>query len=367
MRKPAGWRRLMPALRSYFIFFTLTGFIITCCLLLFLHTISIETGVSYTESGISLAAKLTFLNAMLLSLLFTVIDGIRRRFMVDRPVRCIIQASERLTKGDFSVRLKSFRDSAGMQGWNEIIYNFNRMAQELSGMETLRTDFVANVSHELKTPLAVLRNYAVLLQEPCLPEEQRLVYAQEMDRTAQRLAGLVTNILRLNKLENQRIYPNRTRLDLGEQLCACLLDFEDEWEKKHLELQTSLEPSVWLEADPELLALVWNNLISNAVKFTPPGGCIALTLTADGENAVVTVADTGIGISREVGAHIFEKFYQGDSSHAPQGNGLGLALVRRVIDIVGGSISVESEPGKGSRFTVRIRRCTDETAENYSA
>lgn len=146
------------------------------------------------------------------------------------------------------------------------------------------------------------------------------------------------------------------RCDLGEQLCECLLSFESTWESKAIDIETDIAEGVTVEADRELLALVWNNLFSNAFKFTESGGKVSLTLRTEGDYALVSVSDTGCGIPPEVGRHIFEKFYQGDTSHASQGNGLGLALVKRVLDIIGGEISVESEVGKGSSFTVRIAR-----------
>ena len=164
------------------------------------------------------------------------------------------------------------------------------------------------------------------------------------------------NILRLNKLESQSIYPKAESYDLGEQLCACLLEFEDAWEKKNLNIESAIEDGITVSTDAELMTLVWNNLFSNAIKFTENGGTVSLTLASDGEDAVVSVADSGCGISADVGVHIFEKFYQGDTSHSCEGNGLGLTLVKRVIDITGSEISVSSEVGKGTTFTVRIRR-----------
>ena len=167
---------------------------------------------------------------------------------------------------------------------------------------------------------------------------------------------MMTNILKLNRLENQQIYPNPTTFDLGEQLCESLLPYESTWERKNIEIEPDIEENVLVSADAELLSLVWNNLFSNAFKFTEDGGKVTLILTADETYATVKVSDTGCGMSAEVGAHIFEKFYQGDTSHATQGNGLGLALVKRVVDIIEGEISVESAIGVGTTFTVRIRR-----------
>ena len=340
-------------------FFLLMAFVITCCMILFLNMMTRATSFELTQEYIEQAAKVTFLNVALLSLLCTVIDGIRRRIMVKRPVKRIVSAAEQIMKGDFSVRIPSLRSADKMSGFDVIADYFNQMAEELSGTETLRTDFIANVSHELKTPLAVIQNYGTLLQQPSLSEEKRQEYAKAITNTSRRLANLITNILKMNKLENQQIYPKAETYELGEQLCECLLAFESAWEEKDLEIETDVEEEVLVDTDAELLSLVWNNLFSNAVKFTEPGGTISLSLKAEGEFAIVRVSDTGCGISSEVGKHIFEKFYQGDTSHAAQGNGLGLALVKRVIDIVGGDISVSSEVGKGSTFTVKLRREPD--------
>jgi signal transduction histidine kinase len=230
------------------------------------------------------------------------------------------------------------------------------MARELEGVETLRTDFIANVSHEMKTPLSVIKNYSSLLLEKELPHDKRIEYAKGISNNAKKLSDMMTNILKLNRLENQQIFPQPTEFDLGEQLCQCLLQFEDIWEEKELEIETDIQDDVRIKSDPELLSLVWSNLISNAVKFTPEGGTIGVALNADERNVIVSVRDTGYGIDPETGKHIFEKFYQGDTSHATQGNGLGLALVKRVVDILQGEISVQSTPGQGSTFTVRIRR-----------
>ena len=348
--------RVLFAVRRYLLFFFSLSFVITCCMLLFLHNMAGTGEVIFTETGIRYAAWITFGNVLFLSLVCTMIDAVQRKFTVERPVRRIVQAADKMMKGDFSVRIRPLHGADGQDGFDEIISCFNKMAEELSGTETLRTDFIANVSHELKTPLAVIKNYGVMLQQPSLPEAQRLEYAKAVSDAAGRLADLISNILKLNKLENQQIFPQKQVYNLGEQLCGCLLAFEGVWEEKQLQIDTDLQEGVYVETDAELMTLVWNNLFSNAIKFTDPGGSIFLRLKTQGPQAVVQVTDTGCGIAPEVGKHIFEKFYQGDASHATQGNGLGLALVRRVIDIVGGDISVESESGKGSTFTVKIRR-----------
>ena len=355
--KEASRKRLLSGIQRYVIFFLLMAFVITCCMFLFFSLLG-TTGIDFTKESIRPAAILTFGNVVLLSLLCTIIDGIRRRYMVERPVKRIIAACEKIMQGEFSTRIEPL-SGIDADGFNIIIRYFNKMAEELSGTETLRTDFIANVSHELKTPLAVMQNYGTMLQQPGLSEEKRLEYAKAITESSRRLADLITNILKLNKLENQQIFPDKQTYNLGEQLCECLLSFENVWEQKNIEIDTDIEEDVSVESDAELLTLVWNNLFSNAMKFTESGGTVSLKLKSDGQWAVVQVSDTGCGISPEVGKHIFEKFYQGDTSHATQGNGLGLALVKRVVDIVGGDISVSSEVGKGTTFTVKIRRNGD--------
>ena len=348
--------RWLFALRRYITFFLLMAFIISCCMILFLNMMTRSANLELTQEHIERAANVTFLNVILLSFLCTIVDEIRRKFMVGRPVGQIIKAAEQMMTGDFSVRIPPLHGIANADGFGVIADYFNQMAQELSGTETLRTDFIANVSHELKTPLAVIQNYGTMLQQQDLPENKRLEYAKAITDASRRLANLITNILKLNKLENQQIFPKAETYDLGEQLCECLLTFERAWEDKALDIETDVEAEVMINSDGELLSLVWNNLFSNAIKFTEPGGSLALSLHTTGDFAVVQVSDTGCGIPPEVGRHIFEKFYQGDTSHAAQGNGLGLALVKRVIEIVGGDISVNSAVGRGSTFTVRIRR-----------
>ena len=332
-------------IQTFLIFFTLVAFVITCCFFLFLHNIEIPRGM------LDDAAKLTFLNVLILTLIFSAGDIYRRKKTVDEPVQQIQEALDQITAGDFTVRLDP---GTGYHSFSRVMESINRMTQELGSVETLRTDFIANVSHEMKTPLAVMRNYGTLLQSPDLSEEERIRYAKAITDGSRRLGELMTNILKLNRLENQQIYPQAREYDLGEQLCRCLLQFESRWEENDIEIDTDIAEDVTIRMDEELLELVWNNLLSNAFKFTEPGGKVSLKLSAENGFATVSVSDTGCGMSPEVGAHIFEKFYQGDTSHATAGNGLGLALVKRIIDITGGTISVSSTPGVGSTFTVRL-------------
>lgn len=348
--------RILRAVSNYLLFFLLVAFLVTCCITLFTTTLMDSLGIVLTGENLASAAKLTFLNVIALSLLFTVIDALRRKLTVERSVRHIAEAAKKIVAGDFSVRVKPIRRFGIDDSFHEIMDCFNRMAQELSSVETLRTDFISNVSHEMKTPLAVMQNYGTLLQAPNLSDEARIEYAKGVTDGSRRLADMMTNILKLSKLENQNIFPLAEEYDLSEQLCDILLQYESIWEREEIEIETDISEDVTIRADRELLALVWNNLLSNAFKFTPHGGTVSLTLTATDQHASVKVQDTGCGMSAETGAHIFEKFYQGDTSHATQGNGLGLALVKRVVDIMHGEIRVESAVGKGTTFTVTISR-----------
>lgn len=356
MKKRNTYEKILFAVNEYIVFFVLVAFVTTCCMMLFLSVMGNSLDLVLTEENITLAAKLTFGNVLLLSFVFTAFDIIRRKLTVERPVKRITEATEKMMQGDFSVRIQPISRVGMDDKFNEIIECFNKMVEELSSVETLRTDFIANVSHEMKTPLAVMQNFGTLLQADDLPDDKRIEYAKGVCDGSKRISDMMTNILKLNRLENQNIYCNATEYNLSEQLCECLLQFENVWEKSNIEIETEIAEDVMVNADAELLYLVWNNLLSNAFKFTPEGGVVALSMEVDDDYAVIKVKDTGCGMTAEVGAHIFEKFYQGDTSRATQGNGLGLALVKRVIDIMEGEISVESTLGEGSTFTVKLRR-----------
>jgi len=356
MRKTKFEHKVARGIYNYLMFFLVVAFLVSCSTMLFVSTLRDTLNLQLTKENLNVAAKLTFGNVILLSVLFTVIDAVRRKLTTERITKHIAEAAKRVVQGDFSVRITPVNSLGADEKFDEIIRCFNTMAEELGSVETLRTDFIANVSHEMKTPLAVMQNYGTLLQMPGLEEEKRIEYAKGVTEGSRRLADMMTNILKLNRLEKQQIYPKTEEYDLGEQLCECLLQFENIWEEKQIEIETEIAENVTVNTDAELLSLVWNNLFSNAFKFTPEGGKVSLVLEATEHHAIVKVSDTGCGMSPETGAHIFDKFYQGDTSHATQGNGLGLALVKKVVDILQGEISVESAVGKGSTFIVKFRR-----------
>lgn len=274
----------------------------------------------------------------------------------EMPMRRLADATAKVAAGDFSVYVPTIHTADKIDYIDIMITDFNKMVEELGSIETLKTDFVSNVSHEMKTPIAIIKNYAELLEAGQIPDETRIEYAESIESAATRLSNLIGNILRLNRLEHQRITPELESYDLCRQLCDCVLQFEDAWEEKNIELEMDVEDRAVIRADESLMELVWNNLISNAIKFMEPGGCLKVRQITDLEKGqlVVAVSDTGCGMSKENVTHIFDKFYQGDTSHAKEGNGLGLALVKRVLELMGGSICVISEEGKGSTFTVTM-------------
>lgn len=302
-----------------------------------------------------LIAILILILITILAAFCTLCDFIRRKIMVDVPVAKILDATEKIATGDFATRIDIENSPSKYTEFDAISENLNIMAAELSKSEVLKNDFISNVSHEMKTPLAIIGNYADALADPDLDPETRVKYAQTLSSASKRLSGLVTDILKLNKLQNQEIKPEITRFNLGGILAECALEFESKIEDKNINLSCDLQ-DVYISSSEPLLEIVFTNLISNAVKFTEDGGAIFLHLTENDGTVTVTVTDTGCGMSSEVGMRIFEKFYQGDTSHSNEGNGLGLPLVKKVIDILGGEISVESEVGKGSTFAVVLKK-----------
>ena len=271
----------------------------------------------------------------------------------EEPLHRLAEATEKVAGGDFSVYIPPLHTADRLDYMDIMLVDFNKMVEELGSIETLKTDFFSNVSHEIKTPLAVIQNNAELLRMDELTDTQR-EYADTIYHSSRRLADLISNILKLNKLEKQNITPDVQVYDVCAQLAECALGYEEAWERKELDFDADMEDRAFVAADPALMELVWNNLFSNAVKFTEPGGTVTLTERSDENYVYVTVRDTGCGMDENTKKDIFEKFYQGDTSHATAGNGLGLALALRVLQLNHFDIQVESAPGKGSAFTVTM-------------
>ena len=290
----------------------------------------------------------------IVALLFGFITNRQIRAGYDRPMRRLSDAAKRVAEGDFSVYVEPVHTSDKYDYIDVMFTDFNVMVQELGSIETLKNDFVANVSHEIKTPLAVIKNYTSALKKDNLSPEARTEYIDTVINAADNLSSLISNILRLNKLDNQEIEHSAEEFDLCRQLCDCALLFEPLWEERGIEFCAELEERATISVPRDMVEIVWNNLLSNALKFTPPGGCVTLTQTSDADTVTVSVTDTGCGMTVETQKRVFDKFYQGDTSHSGEGNGLGLALAHRVVDKLGGTLSVTSAPGAGSTFAVTL-------------
>ena len=265
-----------------------------------------------------------------------------------KPIERLSKGLRRVSTGDFSVRLKEKSMFAAIR---EMYGDFNAMAKELAGVETLRSDFVSNVSHEFKTPLAAIEGYATLLQDKNLSSDKAQEYLGKIISNAHKLSILTGNILNLSKLENQNNVPNRKPFDLSEQIRKTILMLESAWEEKNISFDLSL-PDIQYSGDAGMLFHVWYNLIGNAIKFSEKNSAIRIDLRTAENKVYVTVEDHGCGIDEQTLPHIFEKFYQGDTSHSADGNGLGLALVKRIVILCGGEILVKSEKNTGSECTV---------------
>ena len=288
--------------------------------------------------------------------IFFLVTTVQKNRRFNRPLLRLSQAAKNVSEGDFSVYVEPIHRIDKYDYIDVLFEDFNKMVEELGTIETLKSDFISNVSHEIKSPLAVIQSYASALQKRNISDAERSDYTNTIINASKRLSGLVSNILKLNKLENQEIRPAAAPYDICRQLCECVLTFEQQLEIKKITIEAEIEDHRDVNADENLLEIVWNNLISNAVKFCSIGGRITICQTTETEFVRISVSDDGCGMDEMTINHIFDKFYQADSSHSQEGNGLGLSLVLRVIEIVKGSISVESEPGKGTKFTVLLKK-----------
>lgn len=266
------------------------------------------------------------------------------------PVTRLSEASRQIARGEFGLNLTY---DGTIPEFQDTYQSFNTMAKELSAIETLRSDFIANVSHEFKTPLTAIEGYAMLLQDHELPQKEQAECAEKILQSAGRLSTLVSNILMLTKLEQQTGVVEKAPFWLDEQLRQVMVGLEPLWGAKDLELDLELEPLRY-NGSEDLLYHVWSNLLSNAVKFSPNGGVLSVRLEKREKSAVFTVTDRGPGMTADVQRHIFDKFYQGDQSRRQEGSGLGLPLAKRITQLCGGTISVQSQPGQGSTFTVTL-------------
>lgn len=290
---------------------------------------------------------------LIITIVISIVLGSLLTMFVSRrvlqPIRDLSYATNLVARGKFDVRVKPTKD----REYDQLVSNFNRMAEELSGIETLRGDFISNVSHEFKTPLASIQGFAKLLEDENITDEERSEYTQIIISETSRLSKLTSDILRLSKLENQNTILNKHRFSIDEQIRKILLVLEPEWNKKNIDLDISLD-TVYYFGNEELMAQIWQNIINNAIKFTPVGGKIGVRLFSNEKNITVRISDNGPSIPPDKLERIFDKFYQADNSRKTEGNGLGLALVKRIVDLSNGRLYVENLYEGGVCFVVEL-------------
>ena len=334
--------KLSPRMRTYYI-------LIVAVIVLF--SFGAIAGLLYLLEGLGVIPSLGIYTLISLLLVSGITVALMSYFIGRRvltPLVKLSSASKEVARGNFDVTVS---DSSKMEEVQSTFRNFNAMVRELKSISTLSSDFIANVSHEFKTPLSVIEGYAMLLQDDRLTAQEREDYLNKILVNTRRLNTLVGNILMLSKMETKPLPEQYTRFRLDEQLRQVVAQLEPQWSAKGISFRVRLD-EVELLGWEQVLPYVWSNLISNANKFSPSGSVIALTLLEQRECAVVTVSDRGCGMEPDVQERIFEKFYQGDTSHKAEGNGLGLALVRQIVELSQGVVEVESQPGKGSTFRV---------------
>ena len=267
-----------------------------------------------------------------------------------KPVSALTEGTKKVAEGDFGIVIPI--SSNKRTELTVLTESFNKMAKELSLINMLNNDFINNVSHEFKTPISSIQGFATVLIGTELTEEQK-EYAEIIVHESERLTRLITNILKLTKLENQAIITEKEEFLLDEQIRHSILLMQSEWSKKNIDININLS-EVSCVANAELTQQIWHNLLSNAIKFSCENGQIDVSCYMCGNNAIVTIRDYGIGMDRTTLAHVFDKFYQGDTSHSGEGNGLGLSLVSRIVELCDGTIDVSSEIGEGSEFIVKV-------------
>lgn len=307
----------------------------------------LKSGLLTLDSFRTGAVTLLFL--FLMSLCFWIIVALVISCIYLRPLKRLTDSTKKVASGDFSVRF----ELNGLENSNQLLQSLNAMVEELGSMETLRDDFVSNISHEFKTPIASIHGFARLLKKGNLSAEQQNEYLDIILSESERLSTMSKNILLLSKLDNTPRLTDVTTFPLDEQIRRTLLILNRQMEEKNIDLDFEMERH-YISGNEELLTQVWINLLGNAIKFTGNGGTIVVLLKKSDDRIMVSIKDTGIGMSPDTLKHIFDKFYQGDHSRSSQGNGLGLSLVKKIVELHNGTIEANSEEGLGSEFIVTL-------------
>lgn len=329
-----------------FLFLLATMVIVSLIILLLVHLGQLRMGEGELRTG-----TFILIIAVASILIGTGLSVTAGRYPL-RPLNNIINAMNRLAAGDFQARLKFQGRLSKLPVVKEVEDSFNKMASELENTELLRSDFINNFSHEFKTPIVSIAGFAKLLRKGDLTEQEEAEYLEIIENEALRLSDMATNVLNLSRVENQTILTDVTEYNLSEQLRACVLLLEDKWEKKNLELILDFKEHK-ITANAELLKQVWLNLLDNAVKFTTDYGLVEVTVSESADQIVVSVMNSGKEIPAESRNRIFQKFYQADESHATEGNGIGLAIVHKIVALHGGHVEVDSREGR-TAFTVTL-------------
>ncbi len=345
MKKRFKRRLIFNFFITFLGFFLFSGMTSTISFLLFLESVTLPA------EHIHKFAPYTFFNLIFVSALFALLGTAWKGLSVEKPVAEINEVLHRIKNGNLNTKLERRHY---FSRYSTIVNNINLMASELSSLDSLKVSLMSNISHELKTPISAISNYATLLENTDIEPEKQIEYAKIIKDSSKKMTELISNVLKINQLENQQIPTDSKPYNLSEQLCECLLNFEDIWESKNIEIVTDIEEDIIVNSDPQLFGIVWNNLFSNAFKFTADGGTVTVNLSQGKKYAIVQVSDTGCGISDDQTELIFDKFYQCDTSRSSDGNGLGLALVKRIINITNSIIKVDSVINEGTTFTVKI-------------
>lgn len=267
-----------------------------------------------------------------------------------RPVDDIIKSQKKVANGDFSAKVAAPKGDTII---TDLVNGFNAMTEELGSTEMFRNDFINNFSHEFKTPIVSIKGFAKQLANGNLTDEQKKEYIDIIVNESDRLASMSSNVLLLTKFENQQMVTDKTEFFLDEQIRRIILLMEKQWTKKNIDFDLELN-EIKYYSNEEMISHIWLNILNNAIKFTPENGTISVKCFRDDSDVIIKISDTGIGMDETTQKHIFDKFYQGDTSHTGVGNGLGLPLAKRVATLCGGKISVKSETGKGTTFIVRL-------------
>lgn len=347
-------------LRIYFAIVT----IVTLCAACLLSCGLVILGTVFLYHG-SLSTPVVIFLCLLVCVLTMLFGGVALYYGTTyfvKPIEEVNCAVNQIAKGDFEVRIprmQQCRDAAYVHELDELKANVNRMASELSGMDYMRKDFVSNVSHEIKTPASAMMGFAeMLLEDGVLPEEQKeylsLIYGE-----AARVSRLCENMLRMSRLENQELVTRHEQVEVDEQIRKCVILLSEKWEQRELEFELEL-PSMSVKSDPDLLQQIWINLIDNAMKYSEPETTIRIFGHNNADSITVSVQDEGIGIPAEKQEHIFDAFYQCEESHKKDGNGLGLSIVKRILELLNGNIECQSIEGSGTKMTVKLQKQPEE-------